>query len=133
MVTFGERVRELRNARKWTQSDLATKLGIDRTTISKWERQGGSEPDIATIATSAGVPVIPPKNLRSTHISLMSDFGIPLPTIQKQAGHSQGSPVTKQHYIRTYTESLRHSATVFHDKLHKEPETENNDLPNFAQ
>jgi transcriptional regulator with XRE-family HTH domain len=55
MVTFGERVRELRRARKWTQNDLADRLGLDRTTISKWERQGGSEPDIATIDKLANV------------------------------------------------------------------------------
>ena len=88
---------------------------------------------IATIAERAGVPVIPAKNLRSTHISLMADLGIPLPTIQKQAGHSQGSPVTQQHYIRTYTESVRHAAMVFHERLHKTEDDQKADLPNFAQ
>lgn len=47
---------------------------------------------IATVAERAGVPVIPAKNLRSTHISLMNDLGIPLPTIQKQAGRSEDHP-----------------------------------------
>lgn len=88
---------------------------------------------IATVAKKAGVPAIPPKNLRSTHISLMSDFGIPLPTIQKQAGHSQGSHVTRQHYIRTYAESVRHAAMVFHDQLHKTDGEEKANLPNFTQ
>ena len=55
MVTIGERIRELRVARKWTQNDLADKLGLDRTTISKWERQGGSEPDVATINKLADI------------------------------------------------------------------------------
>ena len=54
MVTFGERVRELRRARKWTQNDLADRLGLDRTTISKWERQGVRS-DIATIDKLANV------------------------------------------------------------------------------
>ena len=88
---------------------------------------------IATIAEEAEVRVIPPKNFRTTHVSLMSDFGIPLSTIQKQAGHSQNSPVSKKHYIRNYTESPRNSATIFHDKLHRKSEDEKGDLPNFAQ
>lgn len=76
------------------------------------------------------IPTIPPKNLRSTHISLMHDFGVPLPTIQKQAGHGEGSPITKNHYIRIYTESLRQAAMLFHEELHGD---DNSDLPNFAQ
>jgi transcriptional regulator with XRE-family HTH domain len=55
MVTTGERIRELRKAKKWTQQELADKLGLDRTTISKWERQGGSEPDNATITKIADI------------------------------------------------------------------------------
>ena len=55
MVTIGDRIRELRLARKWTQSELADKLGLDRTTISKWERHGGSEPDADTIKKLADI------------------------------------------------------------------------------
>ncbi|MDI9413385.1 MAG: tyrosine-type recombinase/integrase [Bacillota bacterium] len=75
---------------------------------------------LANLAKRLQIPVIPPKNLRTTHLSLMSDFGIPLPQIQKQAGHSHNSPVTQKHYIRNYTESLRHSAMIFHNNLHGE-------------
>ena len=74
------------------------------------------------IADRVNVPRIPPKNLRTTHLSLMSDFGIPLSTIQKQASHSHYSPVTKKHYIRNYTESLHHAAMVFHEQLHGKAE-----------
>ncbi len=88
---------------------------------------------MAMIAGEAKVPIIPPKNLRTTHVSLMSDLGIPLSTIQKQAGHSENSPVTKKHYIRNYADSLRHSAMIFYDRLHGKPEVEKEDLPNFAQ
>lgn len=55
MVTLGKRIRELRKAKKWTQQELANKLELDRTTISKWERQGGSEPDNMTIAKLADI------------------------------------------------------------------------------
>lgn len=85
----------------------------------------GHVPDIKYIrrymmrkAEEAGISQIPPKNLRTTHISLMNDLGIPLPTIQKQVGHAYQSPVTQKHYIRNYYESLRHAAMIFHDRLH---------------
>ena len=63
----------------------------------------------------------------------MNDLGIPLPTIQKQAGHIEGSPVTKEHYIREYAESLRRSSMIFHDRLHGNQQSKTEDLPNFAQ
>jgi len=69
-------------------------------------------------ALEAGASVIPPKNLRTTHISLMNALGVPLPTIQQGAGHELGSAVTSQHYIRTYHESLRGTSMILHDKLH---------------
>lgn len=31
------RIRELRTAQKLSQQELATKLGIDRSTVAKWE------------------------------------------------------------------------------------------------
>lgn len=108
MDSLGQRIKQMRNDKGMSQVELGKLV-------------------------NAEVPVIPPKNLRTTYISLMDDFGIPLPTIQKQAGHSQNSRVTKKHYIRNYTESLRHSATIFHDKLHGKKENEKSDLPNFAQ
>ena len=55
MVTLGDRIRELRKANNWTQQELADKLGLDRTTISKWERQGGSEPDNTTLVKVADI------------------------------------------------------------------------------
>ncbi len=32
-----KRIRELRKAQKLSQQELATKLGVDRSTIAKWE------------------------------------------------------------------------------------------------
>lgn len=55
MVTIGEKIKELRKQKKLTQEDLAKLLGLNRTTISKWERPGGSEPDIATIKKLADI------------------------------------------------------------------------------
>ena len=37
MVNFGERLRLLRKSRKWTQKDLADRLGITKSVISAYE------------------------------------------------------------------------------------------------
>ncbi|HHW90775.1 MAG TPA: helix-turn-helix transcriptional regulator [Clostridiales bacterium] len=74
MVTIGERIRELRKANKWTQQELAEKLGLDRTTISKWERQGGSEPDNLTITKLADI-----FDVSTDYLLGKSDFRRPLP------------------------------------------------------
>ena len=84
-------------------------------------------------AEDLGITVIPPKNLRTTHISLMNALGVPLHTIQQGAGHEAGSKVTSAHYIRTYQESLRGTAMILHETLHKKEEAETDDLPKFAQ
>lgn len=44
---IGIRIRQLRNDKNWTQKDLADKLHVGKTTISKYET-GYSEPDIKT-------------------------------------------------------------------------------------
>lgn len=69
------------------------------------------------VADRAGVPRIPPKNLRSTYISLMNDLGVPLPLIQQAAGHSSPE-VTSKHYIHIFNSSLQAAAQALHDRLH---------------
>lgn len=69
------------------------------------------------VADRAGVPRIPPKNLRSTYISLLTSLGIPLSVIQQAVGHSSPE-VTSRHYIRVFDASLREAARVLHEHLH---------------
>lgn len=70
-----------------------------------------------SVAQRAGVHPIPPKNLRSTWVSLMGDLGIPLTVIQKGAGHSSPD-VTAKHYTRVFDASLTEAAKIYHDHLH---------------
>lgn len=72
---------------------------------------------IRRVAKRADVHYIPPKNLRSTYISLMNDLGIPLPLIQRAAGHSSPD-VTSKHYIRIFDSSLQEAAALYHERLH---------------
>ncbi|MFP4078729.1 MAG: helix-turn-helix domain-containing protein [Candidatus Izemoplasmataceae bacterium] len=49
-MTIGDKIRELRNGKQYTQKELARILHVSDKTISKWER-GKSVPDIETIKT----------------------------------------------------------------------------------
>lgn len=47
-VTFGQRVRELRESKRMTQDELASGAGVQRPDVSKIEN-GRSEPNLRTI------------------------------------------------------------------------------------
>ncbi|MEA4883322.1 MAG: site-specific integrase [Clostridia bacterium] len=74
---------------------------------------------IRRLAKRAGVHCIPPKNLRSTYISLMGDLGIPIPVIQESVGHATPEMIAK-HYLRVFSSSLQQAATLYHERLHGE-------------
>jgi DNA-binding XRE family transcriptional regulator len=41
MENLRQKVKRLREKRKWTQEDLAHEIGISLSTVQRWERQGG--------------------------------------------------------------------------------------------
>jgi len=51
-MTFGERLRELRKARGYTQEQLANKIGVAKTTITGYEKNN-REPNVLTITKLA--------------------------------------------------------------------------------
>lgn len=53
-MSFGGRLKEARNAKKLTQKEVSGKLGIDHTTISKYENNQ-SEPDNETLRRLASL------------------------------------------------------------------------------
>ena len=55
MAIINKKIKELRTELNITQGELAEKLGIDRSTISKWENPEGTEPDSQTIAKLAEI------------------------------------------------------------------------------
>lgn len=54
MATFKERIKELRIAKKWTQQEVADRLGVNKQTISQYER-GVREPQIETLEAIADI------------------------------------------------------------------------------
>ena len=47
-MEFGEKIQKLRNQNKWTQEQLAEKLYVSRTAVSKWE-SGKGYPNIDSL------------------------------------------------------------------------------------
>ncbi|MEE0066636.1 MAG: helix-turn-helix transcriptional regulator [Evtepia gabavorous] len=52
MLVIAERIKELRQARGWTQADLARRLGVTRNGVNSWE-QGLSMPSPASLVDLA--------------------------------------------------------------------------------
>ena len=54
MGIFADRIKELREGAKWSQEDLANKLGLQRSSISSWETQR-REPEFETLVKIARI------------------------------------------------------------------------------
>src|SRR5271170_361893 len=59
VISFGEAVRTAREARGWTQLDLAVRVNVSQRAVSSWER-GVSEPGQATKVAVNRVLPLPP-------------------------------------------------------------------------
>ena len=57
---LGERIRHLRQARNWTQEDLAGECGFDRSYVSGLEvgRRNPTYLKLLTLAKSLGIPLL---------------------------------------------------------------------------
>jgi transcriptional regulator with XRE-family HTH domain len=67
MLTFGSLIREYRLKKNWTQVELATKLGIDQTTVSEWESDRRKHLSGIIYANLISTLGIPRKRLRELH------------------------------------------------------------------
>lgn len=59
-MTFGQRVKRLREERGWTQPELAHRAGLTKDTISNYERERRTDPPVSAVydlAVAFGVPI----------------------------------------------------------------------------
>ncbi|NOJ73560.1 helix-turn-helix domain-containing protein [Paenibacillus alvei] len=71
MSVLGERIKSMRTSRKWTQGELATKIGTTKQVISNWERSKAN-PDPGQIITLANT-----FNVSSDYLLGISNFHVP--------------------------------------------------------
>ena len=71
------------------------------------------------LADRLGVQRVSPKDLRSTHISILHRIGVPVGTIREQVGHSNLDMINN-HYLRIYNDSLKDASKALHDELRRE-------------
>lgn len=72
-MTFGEKLRQSRNAKRMTQKELATEVGAKHNSISDWENDK-NKPDPDTIELLCGVLGITPNYLLNASDD---DFSLP--------------------------------------------------------
>lgn len=73
LMTFGEKLRQSRNAKRMTQKELATEVGAKHNSISDWENDK-NKPDPDTIELLCGVLGITPNYLLNASDD---DFSLP--------------------------------------------------------
>lgn len=64
-ITFGERLKNFRKTKNYTQDELATKIGVTGQAVSKWEK-GECLPDLYNIKLLAQLYRVPIDNLLDT-------------------------------------------------------------------
>ncbi len=72
-MTFGEKIREARKNKKYTQKQLAQKIGAAHNSISDWENDK-NKPDPDTIELLCGVLEITPNYLLASSSDEFSPF-----------------------------------------------------------
>lgn len=107
-MKIGQRIRQLRKSRKYTQADLAKLLGVKPTTVASWE-QGRNQPlmdKVQKIAILFDIPMSEligdkqPKNNKVVYSSARFKR-IAIPIIGEIAC---GDPITAEENIDDYTE-----------------------------
>ncbi|KFN40992.1 helix-turn-helix domain-containing protein [Arenimonas oryziterrae] len=53
MKTLTNRIRQARRAASYSQSELAQQVGVQRSAVAQWERQGGSRPTTENLSKIA--------------------------------------------------------------------------------
>jgi transcriptional regulator with XRE-family HTH domain len=94
---LAENLRSLRKRMKWSQEELADKVGLNRGNIASYEN-GTAEPKICNLVKIAHLFNIPVFSL--THTSLKEETSIEEATLKHQNGFAQPGPDMLSHFLR---------------------------------
>lgn len=94
---LAENLRSLRKRMKWSQEELADKVGLNRGNIASYEN-GSAEPKICNLVKIAHLFNIPVFDL--THSSLKEEGSIEQATRKHQNGFAQQSLASIGHYLK---------------------------------
>lgn len=102
---FADRLIEMRRARGLSQEELASKLGLSRQAISKWER-AESSPDIGNLVALADIYGVTLDELvRKNNEETVSDEAVIATTVEDDALLAQEACVDVEPSISTASES----------------------------
>ncbi len=94
---FAENLRSLRKHKKWSQEELADKVGLNRGNIASYEN-GTAEPKICNLVKIAHLFNIPVFSL--THSSLKEEGAIELAINNQENGFSRPGPDMLGHFLK---------------------------------
>lgn len=107
-MKIGQRIRQLRKSRKYTQADLAKLLGVKPTTVASWE-QGRNQPlmdKVQKIAILFGIPMaeLIGDEQRENNKVVYSSARFKRMAIPIVGEIACGDPITAEENIEGYTE-----------------------------
>ena len=94
---LAENLRSLRRRMKWSQEELADKVGLNRGNIASYEN-GTAEPRICNLVKIAHLFAIPVYSL--THSSLKEEGSIEEATLKHQGAFAQPGPDLLGHFLK---------------------------------
>lgn len=89
-MSLGDRIRTSRKSLRLTQKQLAAKIGIDHTTISKWESDT-YEPDTKSLNMLAEIFSVSTDYLIDGHDKITSDFDPEVRSLARDIKNLQSS------------------------------------------
>lgn len=94
---LAENLRSLRKRMKWSQEELADKVGLNRGNIASYEN-GSAEPKICNLVKIAHLFNIPVFSL--THTNLKEEGAIEQVMVKNTNGFAQPGPVLLDHFLK---------------------------------
>jgi transcriptional regulator with XRE-family HTH domain len=97
VMTFGDRIKELRRAKGWTQVEFADRMGVNNRHVSRWEKSK-NRPTGRTLDKMAEVFEMTPEELFGNLVATREP--VPDPELHEQFKEIQNLPEAERAAIR---------------------------------